>query len=109
MRRILQASRRESQWEDRREAWDAHRLVQLGRRRTGAQLGEIVEAAEAAGFDTVTVVEHLWQHPYMGGRLQPMLEAYSTLSWIAAHTKRVRLLSLATAASTGRRDCSPSW
>jgi F420-dependent oxidoreductase-like protein len=66
-------------------------------RTTGAQLAEIAQAAEAAGFDTITVVDHLWQHPYMGGRLQPMLEAYSTLSWIAAHTQRVRLMSLATA------------
>lgn len=74
-------------------SWDG------GPRETAARLGEIVEAAEAAGFDTITVVDHLWQHPYMGGRMEPMLEGYSVLANIAAHTSRVRLMTLATAAT----------
>jgi F420-dependent oxidoreductase-like protein len=63
------------------------------------RLAEIARAAEAAGFDTITVVDHLWQHPIMGGREQPMLEGYATLAYLAAHTDRVRLMTLATAAS----------
>jgi F420-dependent oxidoreductase-like protein len=63
------------------------------------RLAEIARAAEAARFDTITVVDHLWQHPIMGGREQPMLEGYATLAFLAAHTERVRLMALATAAS----------
>jgi F420-dependent oxidoreductase-like protein len=62
-------------------------------------LGDVVEAAEAAGFDTITVADHLWLHPIMGGPLGNHVEAYTTLGFIAAHTKRVRLMALATAAS----------
>jgi F420-dependent oxidoreductase-like protein len=65
----------------------------------GPKLAEVAQAAEAAGFDTITVVDHLWQHPIMGGRDLPMLEAYTTLGYLAAHTERVRLMALATAVS----------
>jgi F420-dependent oxidoreductase-like protein len=64
-----------------------------------ANLGRIVESAEAAGFDTICVVDHLWQSPYMGGPLESEIEAYTTLGFIAARTERVRLMALATAAS----------
>ena len=62
-------------------------------------LGEIVEAGEAAGFDWISVADHLWLHPVIGGPLGNHLEAYSTLGFVAARTKRVRLLALATAVS----------
>jgi alkanesulfonate monooxygenase SsuD/methylene tetrahydromethanopterin reductase-like flavin-dependent oxidoreductase (luciferase family) len=65
----------------------------------GPRLAEIVEAAEAAGFDWISVADHLWLHPIIGGPLKNHVEAYTTLGFIAAHTKRVRLLALATAAS----------
>jgi alkanesulfonate monooxygenase SsuD/methylene tetrahydromethanopterin reductase-like flavin-dependent oxidoreductase (luciferase family) len=67
--------------------------------RLGPLLGEIVEAAETAGFDLISVADHVWMHPIMGGPLKNHLEAYTTLGYIAAHTERVRLLALATAAS----------
>jgi alkanesulfonate monooxygenase SsuD/methylene tetrahydromethanopterin reductase-like flavin-dependent oxidoreductase (luciferase family) len=70
-----------------------------GPARLGNLLGEIAEAAEAAGFDWISVADHLWMHPIMGGPLKNHVEAYTTLGYIAAHTKRVRLLALATAAS----------
>ena len=63
------------------------------------RLTDIAQATEAAGFDTIDVVDHLWASAYMGGRLEPQLEAYTTLGFIAAHTERVRLMTLATAAS----------
>lgn len=72
---------------------------QGGPSRLGATLAEIAEAAEAAGFDAVDVADHVWQHPLMGGPEKNQIEAYTTLGFIAAHTSRVRLLALATAAS----------
>jgi alkanesulfonate monooxygenase SsuD/methylene tetrahydromethanopterin reductase-like flavin-dependent oxidoreductase (luciferase family) len=65
----------------------------------GSLLGEVVEAAEAAGFSTISVADHVWLHPMVGGPEGDHVEAYTTLGFIAAHTKRVRLLALATAAS----------
>jgi len=70
-----------------------------GAARFRENLGSIVEAAEASGFDTISVADHVWQHPIMGGELEPEPEAYTTLGFIAARTQRVRLLALATAAS----------
>src|SRR3954469_20266315 len=61
-------------------------------------LTDVVETAEAAGFDLIDVSDHVWQSPYLGGDLEPQMEAYSTLGFVAAHTSRVRLLSLATCA-----------
>lgn len=65
----------------------------------GGLLAEIVSAAEEAGFDLISVADHVWMHPIMGGPLKGHLEAYTTLGYIAAHTRKVRLLALATAAS----------
>lgn len=62
-------------------------------------LSEIARGAEAAGFSTIDVADHVWQSPYMGGALEPQLEAYTTLGFLAAHTERVRLMALATATS----------
>ena len=62
-------------------------------------LGEVVEAAEAAGFNAISVADHLWLHPIIGGPEGDHVEAYTTLGFIAAHTRRARLLALATAAS----------
>lgn len=72
---------------------------QGGARQLGATLTEVVEAAEAAGFDAIDVADHLWQHPIMGGPEVSQIEAYTTLGFIAARTRRVRLLALATAVS----------
>src|ERR1700694_2332485 len=55
-------------------------------------------ATEAGGFDGIAVGDHLWQHPMMGGPEGACLEAYTTLAYLAAHTRTIRLLTLATAA-----------
>lgn len=68
----------------------------VGIDRYGATVAEIGQAAEAAGFDAVAVMDHVWQHPMVGGPEQPVLECYATLAYLAAHTTRVRLLALAT-------------
>src|SRR6266508_1314455 len=70
-----------------------------GASRLGSTLAEVVETAEAAGFDAITVVDHVWQHPIVGGLEASEIEAYTTLGFIAARTRRVRLLTLATAVS----------
>jgi alkanesulfonate monooxygenase SsuD/methylene tetrahydromethanopterin reductase-like flavin-dependent oxidoreductase (luciferase family) len=72
---------------------------QGGPPRLGPVLSAVVEAAEAAGFGTIAVADHVWLHPIMGGPLANHVEAYTTLGYIAARTKRVRLMALATAAS----------
>jgi F420-dependent oxidoreductase-like protein len=70
-----------------------------GAPRLGPTLAEVVQAAEAAGFDSIDVADHLWQHPLLGGPEVSQIEAYTTLGFIAAHTRRVRLFALATAVS----------
>ena len=64
----------------------------------GATLTEIAQAGETAGFDSIAVMDHLWQHPMMGGPEKPVLECYAALNWIAARTSRIGLVALATAA-----------
>src|SRR5947208_10310326 len=48
-------------------------------------------AAEDAGFDLVTVMDHFYQIAVHGSEEEPMLEAYATLSALAARTSRVKL------------------
>ena len=48
-------------------------------------------AAEDAGFDMVTVMDHFYQIGVHGSQEEPMLEAYATLSALAARTSRVML------------------
>jgi F420-dependent oxidoreductase-like protein len=57
---------------------------------------EQAQAAEAAGFDLVTVMDHLYQIRGVGPEIAPMLEAYTTLAGIAARTSRVKLGTLVT-------------
>jgi len=57
---------------------------------------EQAHAAEVAGFDLVTVMDHLYQIRGVGPETAPMLEAYATLAGIAARTTRVKLGTLVT-------------
>ncbi len=61
------------------------------------RLTEIAQAAETAGLDSLWVMDHLFQLPAdtgWGGPEEPMLEAYSTLGFLAGVTSRVRLGAL---------------
>jgi F420-dependent oxidoreductase-like protein len=65
----------------------------------GALFDEVLDrakAAEAAGYDSVWVMDHFYQLPPMGGPSQPMLDAYTLLGAIAARTSRVKLGTLVT-------------
>lgn len=60
------------------------------------RVAEKAKAAEAAGFDLVTVMDHLYQIRGIGPETEPMMEAYSTLSALATQTSRVKLGTLVT-------------
>jgi F420-dependent oxidoreductase-like protein len=57
---------------------------------------EQAQAAENAGFDLVTVMDHFYQIRGIGHETEPMLEAYTTLAALAANTSRVKLGTLVT-------------
>lgn len=54
------------------------------------------QEAEAAGFDSVFVMDHFYQLPGLGTPDQPMLEAYTALGGLATATERVQLGTLVT-------------
>lgn len=68
-----------------------------GTPRLRTDLAEIAQAAEAAGFESLWVMDHLFQLPAdtgWGGPDEPMLEAYATLGFFAGITERIRLGAL---------------
>lgn len=67
-----------------------------GPREIGRRLAEIVRAAEDAGYSSIWVMDHYFQVPMIGSAERDMLEAYTTLGYIAAHTSRARLGTLVT-------------
>ena len=60
------------------------------------KVASTASSAERAGFDSVFVMDHLYQIPSLGPRTDPMLECYTVLAGIAARTKKVRLGALVT-------------
>ena len=61
------------------------------------QLADVAQRAEAAGFDRVSVMDHVWQIGAIGPVENEMLEAYTALGYLAAVTERVKLLTVVTA------------
>jgi F420-dependent oxidoreductase-like protein len=62
----------------------------------GAELGAVGAAAEAAGVSALSVMDHYFQMEFNGGAEDPMLEAYTTLGFLAGATSTVRLGALVT-------------
>jgi F420-dependent oxidoreductase-like protein len=62
----------------------------------GDDLARLVRQAEDAGFATISVADHLLQAPMVAPPESEMLEAYSTLAFVAAHTRTVDLLTIVT-------------
>jgi F420-dependent oxidoreductase-like protein len=59
-------------------------------------LAEHVRGAEEAGITRITVMDHFWQIRGIGPAEHEMLEAYTTLGFIAAHTSTALLHTLVT-------------
>ena len=54
-------------------------------------LERIVRTADEVGFDSIWVMDHLFQIRSVGAADEPMLEGWTALGFIAAHTKRARI------------------
>ena len=69
-----------------------------GPARLGRDLAEVARAAEEAGFDYISVMDHFFQIGVIGPPDGEMLEAYTTLGYLAGCTDRARLVTLVTGA-----------
>jgi F420-dependent oxidoreductase-like protein len=65
----------------------------------GSRLARIVRAADDGGLDTVWVPDHLLQADPSSTPDAEMLEAYTTLGFLAAQSQRIRLGTMVTAAT----------
>ncbi|MEY2443429.1 MAG: hypothetical protein QOE00_9 [Ilumatobacteraceae bacterium] len=63
-----------------------------------SDLGRAATMAEDAGFTKLSVMDHVWQISMVGPAENEMLEAYTTLGYLAAKTERIELLTWVTAA-----------
>jgi F420-dependent oxidoreductase-like protein len=62
----------------------------------GSELARIAQAADDAGLDTVWVADHLIQADPTSVPDSEMLEAYTTLGFLASQTERIRLGTMVT-------------
>ena len=62
----------------------------------GPRLAAIGRAAEEAGFTGIWVMDHFLQIPQVGPEWHDMLDSYTALSFLAAHTSSVSLGALVT-------------
>ncbi|ESZ99972.1 LLM class F420-dependent oxidoreductase [Frankia sp. B2] len=67
-----------------------------GSGRLGEDLAEVVRVADTVGFDYLAVMDHFFQIAMVGPAENEMLEAYTTLGFLAAHSRRAKLLTLVT-------------
>ena len=69
-----------------------------GPKRLSHDLAAIARTADGGGFDPIGVMDHFFQIRSLGPPELDMLEAYTTLGYLAAHTQRARLLTIVTGA-----------
>jgi F420-dependent oxidoreductase-like protein len=67
-----------------------------GPARLGTDLAAVARTADDAGFDFLAVMDHFFQIGVIGPPEREMLEAYTTLAYLAACTSRAKLLTLVT-------------
>jgi F420-dependent oxidoreductase-like protein len=58
-----------------------------------SDLARVAATAEEQGFAKLSVMDHLWQIPMIGPPEHEMLEAYTTLGFLAGRTERIGLLA----------------
>ena len=68
-----------------------------GPREIAQNLTRIAVAAEDVGLTKLSVMDHVWQIGIVGPPELDMLEAYTTLGYLAARTKKIELLAWVTA------------
>src|SRR3984893_16541390 len=66
--------------------------------KVGENIAAVARTADAAGFDFIGVMDHLWQIRSVGSPEREMLEAYTTLGYRAGQNGRARLLTIVTGA-----------
>jgi F420-dependent oxidoreductase-like protein len=64
----------------------------------GPTLARIASTADGAGFSYIALMDHFFQLRSIGDADREMLEAYTALGFLAAHTERAKLLTLVTGA-----------
>jgi F420-dependent oxidoreductase-like protein len=64
----------------------------------GADLATVAGAADDAGFEFISVMDHFFQIGVIGPPEHEMLEAYTTLGYLAGCTSRAKLVTLVTGA-----------
>jgi F420-dependent oxidoreductase-like protein len=57
----------------------------------GPTLGRVARQADEIGLDSIWVMDHFFQIRSVGRPEEPMLEGWTTLGFLAAHTQRARL------------------
>jgi F420-dependent oxidoreductase-like protein len=69
-----------------------------GPARLGGDLAAVARTADEAGFEFISVMDHFFQIGVIGPPEREMLEAYTTLGYLAGCTSRAKLVTLVTGA-----------
>jgi F420-dependent oxidoreductase-like protein len=69
-----------------------------GAARLGPDLATVARTADDAGFEFISVMDHFFQIGAVGPPDRDMLEAYTTLGYLAGVTSRAKLVTLVTGA-----------
>jgi len=67
-----------------------------GPSRLGGEMAAVARTADDAGFEFISVMDHFFQIGLLGPPDREMLEAYTTLGYLAACTSRAKLVTLVT-------------
>ena len=62
-----------------------------GEKELAPTLARVARTADAAGIDSIWVMDHFFQIRAVGAADEPMLEGWTALGYLAAHTERARI------------------